>query len=78
MNRDAKRIRGRTNKSIAIDIAIDIFLKVKHTGRWKGDVCSLKSLIKPMLLENGLLVVTDKESGDWIATMKGNAHYDND
>jgi hypothetical protein len=72
MNRDAKNIRGRTKKSIAIDIAIDIFLKVKHTGRWKGDVFELKSLIKPMLLEDGLHVVTDKESGDWIVTMKGN------
>jgi hypothetical protein len=72
MNRDAKRIRGITNKRLAIGIAADIILKVRDTGRWKGDVCSLKSLIKPMLLENGLLVVTDKESGDWIATMKGN------
>jgi hypothetical protein len=72
MNRDAKRIRPKTNKSVAISHATDIISRVKDTGRWKGDVCSLKSLIKPMLLENGLLIITDKESGDWIVTMKGN------
>jgi|LakMenEpi03Aug12_release.lakeMendotaPanAssembly.Ray.scaffolds.fasta_scaffold2911288_1 hypothetical protein len=72
MNRDAKRIRLGTNLSVAISHATDIVCRVKDTGRWKGDVCSLKSLIKPMLLEKGLIVITDKESGDWIVTQKGN------
>ena len=71
MNKDAKRIRPRTNKSVAISHATDIIYRVKDTGRWKGDVCSLKSLIKPILLQNGLIVITDKESGDWIVTKQG-------